>query len=121
VEAFALSPTSSSSPQGVAKVLFDNRKFGLDGQFDVCERSFLTAVGGDSGKNPGAALLIHQGTRTVEGVGDNPPNRLRLLAATRKYDLPLRQSFRDEQDEDSGRDSWSKRLTSMDSLTRPTE
>src|ERR1044072_8406979 len=45
----------------------------LDGERDIGQAGRGTTVWRKSGQNPGAALLVHQATRAVDGIDDHAP------------------------------------------------
>src|ERR1044072_3999673 len=61
----------------------------LDGERDIGQAGRGTTVWRKSGQNPGAALLVHQATRAVDGIDDHAPGAVSRFR---------RQPFRDYTD-----------------------
>src|SRR5262249_50060670 len=100
----ALHSTTANSPDLIAQVLLDERNFSLHRNFNIGERSGMTAVGCDTGKNPPWALLVHEAASAIDRVDNNPPPRIALFRAIRQHNAPVRQTFADQNDRLSRRD-----------------
>src|SRR5215475_1251345 len=73
VEAFGADSLIADRPELVGEMLLDDRNLGLDGQRDVVQQCFRATVWRNARQYPRAALLIHEATRSVDGIDDDPP------------------------------------------------
>jgi hypothetical protein len=69
----SLRTAAARRPQLVAQMLFHERDFRLDCEDDITQPSRRSAVGGDARENPGAAFLVHDPARSVDGINEHAP------------------------------------------------
>src|SRR5262247_3819961 len=68
-------------PELIGEMLFEQGDLRLRGEHDVGESSRGSAIRRHAGQHPGAALLIHEAARAVEGVHENAPAAIRFARA----------------------------------------
>ena len=52
----------------------------------------------NAGENPTAALLIHEASGAVDGIGEDSPLGIMLMRPVRQHDLAVRKAFGNEND-----------------------
>ena len=76
--------STSGRPQGIGQILLGRRDLGLNGQRDIGERRLRAAVRSDSGKGPGAALVVHDLSCAIERIHDEAERGRVFRSAGRK-------------------------------------
>ena len=94
----AADAVAANGPELVAKVLFDERDFSLDSDFNIGQRGFLAEVRRNAGEDPTGAFLIHEAAGAVDWVDDDAPAGIVLVGASRQCHPTVRQAFADQDD-----------------------